>query len=162
VALKKILVPVDFSDCSVAALKAAINIARSFDAKILALHVIHDPADAPGFYASQKAGKKVFRNMEDSATQMMEEFAGKRLRKYEKHECYVRPGIPATQILQFAQKQKVDMIAMGTHGRGGLDRLMLGSVADRVIRSSDCPVLIVRDGQKAAKDQDGGDAAQDD
>ncbi len=157
--LKKILVPVDFSDCSVAALKAAINIARQFEAKILALHVIHDPAEAPGFYASQKAGKKVFRNMEDSATQMMEEFASKRLRKYDKHECHVRPGIPATQILQIAEEKKVDMIAMGTHGRGGLDRLMLGSVADRVIRSSQCPVLIVRDGQKSAKDKDDEDAS---
>ena len=110
--MKKILVPVDFSDCSVAALKAAIRMARSFDAKILALHVIHDPADAPGFYTAQKAGKKVFRNMADSAEQMMEEFAAKRLRKYDKHECHVRPGIPATQVLQFAAEQKVDMIAM--------------------------------------------------
>jgi nucleotide-binding universal stress UspA family protein len=152
--MKKILVPVDFSDCSAAALKAAIKMARAFDAKILALHVIHDPADAPGFYTAQKAGKKVFRNMADSAQEMMDEFAAKRLRKYDNHECHVRPGIPATQVLLFAEEQNVDMIAMGTHGRGGLDRLMLGSVADRVIRSSECPVLIVRDGQKSTKDKD--------
>jgi len=159
--VKRILVPVDFSECSVAALKAAIKIARPFDAKILALHVVHDPAEAPGFYASRKAGEKVFRNMEESATQMMEAFAAKRLRKYEKHECHVRSGIPATQIIRFAAEQKADMIAMGTHGRGGLDRLMLGSVADRVIRSSDCPVLIVRDGQDSGKDKDE-DTSQDD
>lgn len=159
--MKRILVPVDFSDSSAEALKAAIKIARAFEAKILALHVVHDPADAPGFYASEKAGKKVFRNMEDSATQMMEAFAAKRLRKYEKHECHVRSGIPATQIMRFAAEHRVDMIAMGTHGRGGLDRLMLGSVADRVIRSSDCPVLIVRDGQRSGGNKDE-DSSQDD
>jgi len=154
--VQRILVPVDFSDSSAAALKAAIKLARAFDAKILALHDIHDPAEAPGFYVSRKAGKKVFRNMEESATQMMDAFAAKRLRKYEKHECHVRSGIPATQILQFARSQKVDMIAMGTHGRSCLDRLMLGSVADRVLRGSTCPVLIVRDGQNTVEDKDEG------
>ena len=143
--MKKILVAVDFSECSVAALNLAITIAKQFESSLLVLHVIHDPVDSPGFYAAKKAGKKVFRNMEESAQEMMEDFASKHLKKFKNYDTFVLPGLPAAQIINFAQKKKVDLVTMGTHGRGGLDRLMLGSVADKVIRGAGCPVLIVRE-----------------
>ena len=72
--MKTILVAVDFSDASVAAVEQALKLAAAFDAKVVALHVIHDPAEAPGFYSSKKAGKKVYRNMEEAAAKMMAEF----------------------------------------------------------------------------------------
>lgn len=144
--MKKILVATDFSPGAVAALHQGLVLADKFVAQLLLLHVIHDPAEAPGFYSSKKAGKKVFRNMEEAAVKMMEEFVGAHLKKKMKIKIETRvvPGLPAERIVHCASKEKADMIVMGTHGRNGLKRLMIGSVADKVIRSASCPVLVVK------------------
>ena len=142
--MKKILVAVDFSEASVEAVRCAMEIGEKFGSRLLLLHIIHDPADTPGFYLAKKAGKKVLRNMEQSAQQMMEEFVAEHAKGCEGCEARVVPGLPAAQIVQAAEKGKVDLVVVGTRGRGGLERLMLGSVADKVIRSVPCPVLTVR------------------
>ena len=69
--MKRILVAVDFSPASEQALHHALRLAGKFESRLLLLHVIHDPANAPGFYAAKKAGKKVLRNMEAAAAEMM-------------------------------------------------------------------------------------------
>ena len=143
--MKKILVAIDFSAGSIQALRYALKFATSFDAQLLLLHVLHDPVDAPGFYSSKKAGKKVLRNMEEAASRMMEEFVDKHLKKWKKFETRIIPGLPAAEIVSLAEKAKVDMLVMGTRGHNGFKRLMLGSVTDRVIRASACPVLVVQD-----------------
>ena len=143
--MKKNLVAVDFSEASVEAVRRAMEIGEKFSRRLLLLHVIHDPADTPGFYLAKKAGKKVLRNMEQSAQQMMEEFVSEHAKGCEGCEARVVPGLPAAQIVQAAEKEKVDLVVVGTRGRGGLERLMLGSVADKVIRSVACPVLTVRE-----------------
>ena len=146
--MKKILVAIDFSAGSVNALRYALKIAEKFDAQLVLLHVLHDPAEAPGFYSSKKAGKKVLRNMEEAASRMMEEFVEKHLKKWEKFGTRIIPGLPAEQIVRLAEKEKVDMIVMGTNGHSGLKRLMLGSVTDKVIRACTCPVLAVHSDEK--------------
>lgn len=146
--MKKILVATDFSHTSAQALKNAIVIATACSARILLLHIVHDPAEAPGFYAAKKAGKKVLRNMEQAAEQMMEDFVAQELGSFDQFDTQVVPGLPSEQIVRWAKKEKVDLIAIGTHGRSGLVRLMLGSVADRVIRTAPCPVLTVHQPSK--------------
>lgn len=146
--MKKILVATDFSNASAQALKNAVEIATACKASILLLHIVHDPAEAPGFYAAKKAGKKVLRNMEQAAEQMMKDFAEQELGAFDKFDVRVEPGLPAEQIVRWAKKEKADLIAIGTHGRSGLVRLMLGSVADRVIRTAPCPVLTVHQSSK--------------
>lgn len=141
--MKKILVAVDFSPASVIATKYALRLATAFDAQLLVLHVLHDPADAPGFYSAKKAGKKVYRNMEEAAAKMMADFVGSHVNKYKKAEARIVPGIPADETVRAAKAGKVDLVVVGTRGHGGLKRLMLGSVADRIIRSAPCPVLSV-------------------
>ena len=141
--MKKILVATDFSGPSAEAVRHAVKFASGFDAQLLVLHVLHDPAEAPGFYSSKKAGKKVLRNMEEAASEMMEEFVAKHLKDIKKLEVKILPGLPAEEIVRFSEKQKVDMIVIGTRGHSGLKRLMIGSVTDRVIRASTCPVLAV-------------------
>lgn len=148
--MKTILVAVDFSDASVAAAKEALKLAAAFDAKVVALHVIHDPAEAPGFYSSKKAGKKVYRNMEEAAGKMMAAFVDKHLAKWKKLEARVLPGIPGDEIVRLAAEEKADLVVIGTRGHSGLKRLLLGSVADRVIRACPCPVLAVH-GDEAGK-----------
>jgi nucleotide-binding universal stress UspA family protein len=149
--MEKILIAVDFSPACVQALDYALRLGEKFDSHLLLLHVLHDPADAPGFYASQKAGKKVLRNMEAAASEMMDAFAAKHLKKWEKFETRIIPGLPADQIVRQARKDKVDLIVMGTRGHSSLKRLMLGSVADKVIRASSCPVLVVHEEKKPRK-----------
>lgn len=147
--MKKILVAIDFSMGSVQALNYALKFAAPFDSELLLLHVLHDPAEAPGFYSSKKAGKKVLRNMEDAASKMMNEFVGQYLKKWKKFEARIIPGLPAEQIVNLAEREKVDMIIMGTHGRSGIRRLMIGSVTDKVIRACTRPVLVVHSDEKA-------------
>ena len=149
--MKKILTAIDFSPACVQALEYALKLGEKFESHLLLLHVLHDPADAPGFYASQKAGKKVLRNMEAAASEMMAGFAAEHLKKWENFETRIVPGLPADQIVRQARKDKVDLIVMGTRGHSSLKRLMLGSVADKVIRASSCPVLVVHEERKPRK-----------
>ena len=149
--MKKILAATDFSEGSRLALDLAIQIGDKFGAKLLLLHVLHDPAEAPGFYTAKKAGKKVFRNLEQAAESMMDDFVEAHLKKYKKRETRVLPGLPSAQIVAYARQEGVDLIVMGTHGRSGLQRLMIGSVADKVIRTASCPVLTVQEPKSAGK-----------
>ena len=142
--MKKILVAVDFSQGSIEALRQAVKLGEVFKAKLLLLHVLHDPADAPGFYASRKAGRKVLRNMEEAASSMMSEFVGKHLKNAENFEVRIVPGLSAEQIVRVADKEESDLVVLGTNGHSGLKRLMIGSVTDRVLRACKCPVLAVR------------------
>lgn len=149
--MKKILVAIDFSPASDRALGQALKLGAAFGSHLLLVHVLHDPTEAPGFYSSPKAGKKVFRNMEHAATAMMEEYVTKRVKGYEALETRIVPGLPAEEIVRQAAAAKVDLVVMGTRSRGGLKRLMLGSVADGVVRACECPVLVVPEGPKARK-----------
>lgn len=144
--MKKILVAVDFSPAAGAAVRQALDLARAFDAEILLLHVLHVPAEAPGFYSSRKLGRKLFRNMEEAATGMMTEFVAKHLKKAKKIQTRILPGLPGDEVVRQAQKEKADLVVIGTRGHSGIKRLLLGSVADHVIRACSCPVLSVRDG----------------
>jgi nucleotide-binding universal stress UspA family protein len=137
----KILVAVDFSQGSRKALAFADKIASKFNTKMILLHVIHDPASAPGFYASKKPGKKVLRNRNEAAHKMMDDFVKKSLPRNRKVEKHIVPGLPAAQIVYIAKKEDVDLIVMGTQGLSGLKRLMIGSVMDKVMRASPIPVL---------------------
>ena len=147
--MKKILVAVDFSAASLETVAWSLKLATQFDAQLVVLHVLHDPAEAPGFYSSKKAGKKVLRNMEEAASTMLDEFVGKHLKKWKKVDARIIPGLPSEQIVRLAEKEKVDLIIMGTHGRSGFQRLLIGSVTDKVIRSCTRPVLTVHSDVKA-------------
>ena len=149
--MKKILVATDFSAGSIEAVKSAVTLATPFEAQIIVLHVLHDPADAPGFYSSKKAGRKVLRNMEEAASSMMAEFVGKHMKGWEKLDARIIPGLPAEQIVRVARREKVDLIVIGTRGHSGLKRLMIGSVTDRVIRSCTCAVMAVHAQEKTTK-----------
>jgi len=141
--MKKILVAIDFSAGSAQALRWALKLSIKFDSQLLLLHILHDPAEAPGFYCSEKSGTKVFRNMEEAASTMMDEFVEKHLKDWEKFDARIIPGLPPEEIVRVAEKEEVDMIVIGTRGHSGIKRLMIGSVTDRVIRTCTCPVLAV-------------------
>ena len=143
-----ILVPVDFSADSEAALIWACRYASCIGAGIVVLHVIHDPAEAPGYYRESDA--ELLRPMEDVATDMMEKFIEKMRARYPNLDALkgvkrrLVKGIPATRILEVASTTGACLIVMGSRGKTGLPHLLLGSKAERVAQMSPIPVTIVK------------------
>jgi nucleotide-binding universal stress UspA family protein len=146
IALKKILVPTDFGDAADAALTYARALARNFGASVEVLHVAEDVS------ARMFAGE-VYVAVPQTLQQDIEEAAGKQLdqrlvdndpQPLPMRRVVVTSNAPALTIVNYARDNTVDLIVMGTHGRGALSHLLMGSVAERVVRLAGCPVLVVR------------------
>ena len=143
--IKRILVPVDFSDCSKQALEYALELQDQLRAELVVLHVWHIPPLVEGELIIQPAGASqmsVSNWMELEAARSMEQFI--KPLKSARLTTKLKEGLPSETIHKFAQEENIDVIVMGTQGRTGLKRWMMGSVAERVIRTSSCPVLTVR------------------
>jgi len=149
-----VLVAVDFSADSEAALIWASHYANLTGARLLVLHVVHDPGDAPGYY--RRSDEDALRPMEDVARELLEEFLETARQNHAEVAAVGKPetklvtGIPATRILETAELIEASLIVMGSRGRTGLPHLLLGSKAERVAQMSPMPVTIV----KAERDED--------
>ena len=149
-----LLVAVDFSPYSEQALFFAGQLAEKLKAQLLVLHVIHDPAEAPGFYAQKGKKKKFLRSMEEAAEEMMEEFLLKMRQAHpdlvpiKKAKALLVVGTPVTRIVEVAEKKQVGMIIMGSHGRTGLAYLLAGSKVQGVVQLSSVPVTVVKTPRK--------------
>jgi len=141
-AFHRIVVPTDFSACAEAAWAAALR-AGGPSAEIVLVHVL---VDTPRF--AEGAGGADLRETLDSARQWATRELDQRVSTARASgvsaRAALRTGVPHEEILRLASEERADLIAIGTHGRGGLERALLGSVADRVIRLASCPVLTVR------------------
>jgi len=148
-----ILVPVDFSDHSEAALLLASDLAAGLGTRLVVLHVVHDPLNMPGYYA-RMARKKTLTRMEDVAGEMLDDFLAGVTKRHPEREALHKPelllvkGIPVTRILQVAAKHKACMVVMGSKGTTGLRHLLLGSVAEQVVGLARLPVTIVKEHAK--------------
>jgi universal stress protein A len=139
----RILVATDFSPASDAALACAKEIAGRFDARLSLLHVVTDPK-ATGLWTPEvyvPASPETQARFLRDARQRLESALNAEESGRFSATIEARIGAAAESIQDFAREQKVDLIVMGTHGRKGLAHLFLGSVAERVVRSSPCPVL---------------------
>jgi nucleotide-binding universal stress UspA family protein len=143
-----VLVAVDFSDDSRAALIWACQFANCVGAPLVVLHVIHDPATMPGFYRSE--GQDELRPMQAVAQSMMDEFleemktihpAGDVLKTA---TTRLVAGLPPGRIIEVAELLGAQLIVLGSRGLTGLPHLMLGSVAERVVELAPQPVVVVK------------------
>ena len=135
---KKILFCTDFSRLSDAALPLAEMVARGKEADIIVVHVQEPPT-------TYMAGEFYYGPLEpDPATlkQLLHRVVPADPNVSCKHEMI--QGDPATEILRIAKENKVEMIVMSSHGRTGLERILMGSVAEKVVRRAPCPVLIFK------------------
>ena len=141
--LKKLLVPIDFSDCSKKALQYAIPLAREYGSEILLLHVV------PINYASSEFTSAGYTSIESGMREVGEEklsqLISSELRETVTIESAVHIGMPAPEIIETARKLPADLIIISTHGHTGLKHVLLGSVAEHVVRQAPCPVLVVRE-----------------
>jgi nucleotide-binding universal stress UspA family protein len=143
--IRKIMIPTDFSDGSDAALLMASSLARDSDAKLVIVHV-----DEPNIVYSPGLGAAYGAlpvEQRDNSKALLESvkpaFA-------EIHvECHLLDGTPADAIVDFAKKEEgIDLIVLGTHGRTGVTRLLMGSVSEAIVRKARCPVLTVKQPSK--------------
>jgi nucleotide-binding universal stress UspA family protein len=144
--LDRILFPTDFSEYSEAASRYACAFAEQFDAELHLLHVLEIlPSTTPVFGGGLALTPGVQESMQAAESEL-----GRILDlEWQKGKRVVRAtvdGAPFVEIIHYARENNIDLIVMGTHGRSGLSHAMIGSVAERVVRKSPCPVLTVRPG----------------
>jgi nucleotide-binding universal stress UspA family protein len=150
-----LLVPVDFSADSEAALVYASELATLLRTPLLVLHVVHDPGEAPGYY-SVKGRRKHMRKLEDVAGDMLKQFMQEvssrnpKMKAIANAKTKLVTGLPVNRILEVADKAKAGMIVMGSQGRTGLAHALVGSKAEQVVRLARIPVTIVKS-DKATK-----------
>jgi len=142
--IKGILFPTDFSEGSAQALKYAVEFAKKYNAKLYILHVIYDMAKGSGLYVPHVSMDQLYRDIVEGAKKELDNFGVEDLSGMKNVERTVMTGVPHHEIVGFADKNKIDMIIIGTHGRTGIDRLLFGSTASQVVRNAPCPVLTVR------------------
>ena len=140
---QRILFPTDFSPLAAHAFEYALGIARQFEGRLFVLHVINEQADLRGFYLPHLAYERVEADIEAAARKMLADFCAS-IGETPQHEGNVVSGVPYAEILKAAQEQRTDLIVMGTHGLTGVEHLLFGSTAERVLRHAECPVLTVR------------------
>lgn len=145
--LKKILAPIDFSDCSQHAFDYAAQIARDFKAEFRLVHVINPHAYPFGDKYAALDATQLLREVADAAQKQMRSMAAKSNVRY---STQVIHGSPALQICN-AANEDVDLIVISTHGRTGLRHLLIGSVAERVVRLAHCPVVVIPAPHKSSK-----------
>jgi nucleotide-binding universal stress UspA family protein len=140
-----ILVPTDFSPQAERAWAAARRLARAVGAELVLLHVFVETPLYSEIPLSGERIREVYGAVRTWTAEQLERWAEEARGEGVGVKTLVRTGVPHDEIVATARDMGADLIAIGTHGRGGLNRLMLGSVCDRVIRLASCPVLAIRE-----------------
>jgi universal stress protein A len=141
---RKIVVPLDGSQCAAEALDVALTLAHGGTAT-LAIVAVVDPIVFTGSMPPSPALDIVLADREKEAHHRVDEAIGKAKLNGLAATGDVHLGVPYEEILNFARRENADAIVMGTHGRSGLKRLLMGSVAESVLRGARCPVIVVRE-----------------
>lgn len=153
--IKRIIVPVDFSSHSLNALAYARDIARRVGAELLLLHVVEPAylADASDVYVSGPHGAVLLKEQWRLAKAQLTRLGGELTKDGYRVRSMVKWGAPAQVIVETAVRSRAHLIVMGTYGRTGLTHMLVGSVAERVVRTATCPVLTVRRPLAAPRNQ---------
>ncbi|MBI3417502.1 MAG: universal stress protein [Verrucomicrobia bacterium] len=141
--IKKILVPTDFSETSRQALRYALAFAAQFGAELTLLHVI-TPPDAYGEYGVVDLAGLV-RSLQEASDGELAKLAAAEVPPTVTARTITRSGTPAQEIIATAGENESDLIIVSTHGRTGLKHVLLGSIAENIVRRAPCPVLVVRE-----------------
>lgn len=153
----RILVPIDFSEHSKRTISYATKTATRHNSTIYLLHVFQIPDYVVNPYARRRENCAEVQSHVDAAEQeareILETFAQELLSKRVKVQPYLRVGYPFDEIVLMANHFNVDLIIIGSHGRGGISRLLVGSTAERVVEHALCPVLVVKGPRPGAESE---------
>ncbi len=142
--IKTILFPTDFSQGARAAMDHAVSLATTYHAKLVLLYVIQDISIAEWYIPSTLSVTDLVEDMQKSADQEMAKWVAEVSSKAGNVEKLIVRGVPFVEIIKTAKELNADLIVIGTHGRTGIDHMLFGSTAEKVVRKASCPVLTVR------------------
>lgn len=142
--LKKILIPTDFSEFSLSGIDCITMFEIISDARIYLLHVVSDTLLAPPFPNVDLNAGTILRDTMEDVGEELERIVSDRFRENKNITTIVRRGEPWKEIVTFASAEGIDLIVLATHGRTGLAHMLMGSVAEKVVRYSAVPVLTVK------------------
>lgn len=140
---RTILVPIDFSDNGLEAVWQARVLLQDADGELLLLHVVEPP-----FYPALYAGGPLDGEVLSWAERRLQDIRDEEIGDRAKVTTLVREGTPYVEIVKAAEEENVDLILLATHGRTGVKHALLGSTAERVVRTAPCPVLTIRSRRK--------------
>ena len=151
VVLRKILCPVDFSDHSHSVLPIAADICRAHGASLTLCHIVDTHIEYPQFNPIIALGdsRQLLGRAKNMLNELSTEFSDI------ESTVHVTAGIPEIQINQLVKRAEIDLIVIASHGRSGFSHLVLGSMAEKVIRLVNCPILTIRPGKDRSKRSDG-------
>jgi len=145
VSIKNIMCPVDFSDSSNHALRYAVALAETHGANLCLLHVVQPPMIAlPGDPMIPETSSEALEEITEASQQRLDGLAKTICQSLPQVTAQIATGAPFLEIITSARIQDIDLIVIGTHGRTGLAHVLIGSVAERVVRKAPCPVLTVK------------------
>ncbi len=145
----RILVPTDFSAASEVAWRTARRLAGALGSDLVLIHVmVEAPLFSEGPFAGDRA-REFYTAARKWIDEQLERWASEARATGLTVQTILRAGVPHREIVAVVKDEQVDLVVLGTRGRGGIDRALLGSVTDRVIRTAPCPVLAVRDDSEA-------------
>lgn len=139
----KILVPIDFSERSISVLRNAVYVAEKFEAELNVIFVVEDFSSMFEFSVPHISSDIQEEEMKRGAEKKMENFLNENLDSSVAFKSKVLIGYVAEEICHFAEAEGINLIIMGTHGYKGLERMLLGSVVEKVLRMAPCPVLTI-------------------
>jgi universal stress protein A len=142
--IRRILAPTDFSELSKQGLKSALELAEAFGAKLLLLYVVEAPPYPVEGIVPSHLGATLLDDLERQATNDLAQMLSETQASTMDVARRVVVGIPYRKIVDVAEEEKIDLIVMTTHGRTGLSHLVMGSVAEKIVRTAPCPVLTIR------------------
>jgi len=151
VLFKRIVCAIDFSDCSMHALNYAMSLAQEADAHLTVIHVTELPPDVPreaheNVLADPRSLREYVALAEEDRRGRLQDAIPDSVRAYCAVDTVLATGKPYQEILRVAEEQKADLLVVGIHGRGAVDRLLFGSTAQHLVRQAPCPVLTLRKG----------------
>jgi len=143
---KKILFCTDFSENSHYAFTYALNLARTYKTKLLILHVTPEPVhpEQLSIYLPPERLEELKRSQKKELNEQLQKNYLEKMERFKDYQVMIKTGEPFIEIIRTSKKEKADLIVMGTHGRTGLDHILFGSTAEKVVRKSTSPVLTVR------------------
>jgi nucleotide-binding universal stress UspA family protein len=143
--IKNILVPIDFSDYSKNALRYAVQFAKQFKAKMYLIYVVEPMIYPADFSMGQVAIPSMDADLQNRADEELKLLAKNFIDPSIKSETLIKTGKPFVEINETAKEVDADLIIMATHGHTGVEHLLFGSTAEKVVRKAPCPVLTLRE-----------------
>ncbi len=143
--INKVLVPIDFSDYSKSALRYAITFAKQFNAELILVYVVEPIIYPPDFSMGQIAIPSVNTEWDERAREELNKLAKNEIPAELKSKTIIKTGKPFVEIIDTASEEDVDIIIIATHGHSGVEHILFGSTAEKVVRKAPCPVLTLRE-----------------